>query len=92
MSMKQQPFSEGNGDRSPSRVEQVRRFGPGAVVAVIALLFIVQNQVSTKFEFLWFEFTTGLWLMLLISVLAGVVIGWFVARRRARRKRRKDDD
>lgn len=92
MSMKQEPLSDGNDNGSSSGVEQLRRFGPGAVVAAITLLFIVQNQVSTKFEFLWFEFTTGLWLMLLISVLAGAVIGWFVARRRARRKRRKDND
>lgn len=88
MSMKQEPLGGSNERTGMSRVDQVRRFGPGAVIAVIALLFIVQNQEATDFEFLWFDFRTGLWLMLLISVLAGVAIGWFMSARRARRKRR----
>lgn len=89
MSMKQESTG-GGAANGPSPLDSIRRFGPGAVISVIALLFIVQNQEAADFEFLWFDFTTGLWLMLAISVLAGVAIGLFAARRRSRRKKRAE--
>lgn len=91
MSMRQEPRGE-SGQNGPSRSDQIRRFGPGAVIALVTLLFIVQNQEPVDFEFLWFSFNTGLWLMLLVSVLAGVAIGLLLARRRARRKMRETRD
>lgn len=89
MSMQQEPgIGDSSGKPSPSRLDTVRRFGPGAVLAVIALLFILQNQDPTDFEFLWLSFRTGLWVMLLASLLVGVLIGWLMAVRRARRRAR----
>ena len=64
----------------------------GHAVGLVTLLFIIQNQEPVDFEFLWFSFNTGLWLMLLVSVLAGVAIGLLLARRRARRKKRETRD
>lgn len=90
MSMMQEPLGDAGG-RGSSPVQNIRRFGPGAVITVATLLFIVQNQESADFDFLWFSFNTGLWLMLLVSVVAGVAIGWFTTRRRWRRKLRRND-
>lgn len=90
MSMMQEPSGDAGG-RGSSPVQNIRRFGPGAVIAVATLLFVAQNQEATDFNFLWFTFNTGLWLMLLVSVLAGFAIGWFTTRRRWRRKVRRAD-
>jgi uncharacterized integral membrane protein len=90
MNMTNEPL-EGDEFKGSSAAPNLRRFGPGAVLAVLTLLFIAQNQEATDFEFLWFDFRTGLWLILLVSVVAGFAIGWFVARRRARRRRRHAD-
>lgn len=70
-------------------IDNARRFGLPAVVAVIALLFVFQNTQDITFEFLWFDFTTPLWTMLIAFGAAGAVIFWGVQRRRARRARRR---
>ena len=76
--------NESGGTRSTT--EQVRKFGLPAVLAVFALLFVFQNTADTQFSFLWFEFTTPLWTMLLLSMALGGVILWGAARRRRRRQ------
>jgi uncharacterized integral membrane protein len=75
----------------PSTTDQVRRFGPPAVIALVALLFIVQNTESVSFNFLWFEFRWPLWIMLLVFMAVGVVVFWGAARRRRRAKERSKD-
>ena len=50
----------------PTTIDQVRRFGPPALIALVALLFVVQNTDSVPFSFLWFEFVWPLWIMLLV--------------------------
>jgi hypothetical protein len=35
-----------------STADQVRRFGPAAVIGLAAILFVFQNTNSVKFEFL----------------------------------------
>ncbi len=70
----------------PTAYEQVRRFGPPAVIAVVALLFIVQNTNSVRFNFLWFEFAWPLWIMLIVFMAVGIVVFYGAARRRRARK------
>jgi hypothetical protein len=72
--------------RTRPTTEQVRKFGPPGVLAVIALLFVFQNTEDANFTFLWFNFTAPLWLMLLLSMVVGAVIFWGAAQRRRRRK------
>jgi len=55
----------------PSTADQIRRIGPPALVALAALLFILQNTESARFEFLWFDFEWPLWIMLLVFMGAG---------------------
>lgn len=73
----------------PTITDQVRRFGPPALIAVIALLFVVQNTDSVPFSFLWFEFRWPLWIMLLVFMAIGAVVSYGVERRRRWRKARK---
>lgn len=92
MSMSFEP-TEGQGPGAETSTWQtIRRFGPGTVVAVVALLFILQNQDQADFEFLWLSFRTGLWVMLLASLLAGIVIGWGMTARRHRRQAKARQD
>jgi uncharacterized integral membrane protein len=69
-----------------SATERVRKFGPPAFLAVVALLFVFQNTNETQFSFLWFDFDAPLWIILLISMIVGAVIFWGAARRRAKRR------
>lgn len=73
----------------PTTTDQVRRFGPPALIALMALLFVVQNTDSVPFNFLWFEFNWPLWIMLLVFMAIGAVVFYGVARRRRWRKARK---
>lgn len=75
----------------PPTTDQVRRIGPPALIALAALLFILQNTESTRFEFLWFDFDWPLWTMLLAFMAAGAIVAYGVARRiRSRRERTRD--
>lgn len=79
-------------EEGPSGLEYVRRFGPATVVAVAALLFVVQNTDEVTFNFLWFEFRWPLWIILVAAMLAGAIVFWALAARRRRRKRRREED
>ena len=69
----------------PSNTDQIRRFGPPALIAVAALLFILQNTRSVTFNILWFEFRWPLWIMLVAFMLLGAVVFWGADRRRRAR-------
>lgn len=72
----------------PTTTDQVRRFGPIALITLVGILFVFQNTESIGFNFLWFEFRTPLWIMLLASMAIGAVVSYGVARRRRWRKER----
>jgi uncharacterized integral membrane protein len=71
----------------PSTSDYIRRFGPAAIITVVALLFIVQNTESVRFNLLWFDFRWPLWAMLLVFMAIGALMAWGIGRRRARRSR-----
>lgn len=61
------------------------------VIAVLLLVFVFQNTAKVSFGFLFFDFTWPMWLMLLITLLIGFVVGFLTSamlRRRRRRERR----
>ncbi|GJF28916.1 hypothetical protein KNE206_16160 [Kitasatospora sp. NE20-6] len=63
---------------------RIRTIGVG-VLAVLAVWFIAANTGSVEVR-LWIPTVTlPLWLVLTVTLLVGMVIGFFVARRRARR-------
>lgn len=71
----------------PSTTDHLRRFGPPAVIVTLALLFVVQNTESVRFNLLWFDFRWPLWAMLLVFMAIGALAAWGFGRRRARRSR-----
>ena len=80
---------------SPDGGNDGARLGGGAIasiVGVVALVvFMLQNRDQTNLNFLMFEVTWPLWLVILVSALLGALI-WFglgVMRRRSRRKERR---
>ncbi len=60
------------------------------VLAVLVLIFIIQNTKSVRVDLLFWNVQTGLWLMLLVVFLVGLGLGWLLARLRA--GRRGDDN
>jgi uncharacterized integral membrane protein len=66
----------------------------GAIVAVAAAVFVIQNNQSTQFDWLWFDFELPLWTALVGAMAVGVVlvvIGFVVHERRQRRIGRRQD-
>src|SRR5690606_22487194 len=60
----------------------------GALLAVAAAVFVVQNAQSTEFDWLWLDFELPLWTALLGAMAAGVVLvilAFLVHERRQRR-------
>lgn len=74
-----------------STFEKVRRYGPPALLVVAALLFVVQNTRDTRFNYLWFEFNSPLWIMLVVFAGVGALVFWFLARRRRKLKAKAGD-
>lgn len=72
----------------PTAIDHLRRFGFPALIAVVALLFIVQNTRTASFAFLWFDFRWPLWIMLLVFMSLGAGIAYAISRRRRFRKAR----
>jgi uncharacterized integral membrane protein len=68
-----------------------RRISAGAIVAIVlailGIIFIVQNTASSSIHFLFWTFSTPMWIWLAIVLLVGVVIGslfpWFRPKKKA---------
>jgi len=75
------------------QVRRPRRRGYGrlivvAVIAVVILVFILQNGAGVRLNFLWFDFTWPSWLVIILSLVLGVVVGLLIGAY-ARRPRRR---
>lgn len=86
MSMQEPTPPSFQGEARPSGVDHVRRFGPPALIIAAALVFVFQNTDDTTFDFLWFNFSAPLWVMLVVFMLVGAIAFWGLARRRRSRK------
>jgi len=74
-----------------------RRLGGGAIASLAGIgvlgIFMLQNTQDATVEFLGWEFTWPVWLLVLVSATIGAFI-WFglgVLRRHRRRKERRQD-
>ena len=74
-----------------------RAIGGGAIATLgglgILAVFMIQNTSDVTVEFLFWDFTWPLWLVVLASAVLGafVWLGLGVLRRHRRRKERRDD-
>jgi uncharacterized integral membrane protein len=70
-----------------------RREGPGGiaillvVVAVLLLVFVLQNTNEADVNFLFWDAAVPLWVVIGIAAALGFVGGWLVAWMRGRRRR-----
>jgi uncharacterized integral membrane protein len=73
------------------------KLGGGAIAAIsgaaLLVIFMVQNTQDVTVEFLFWDFTWPLWLVVLMSATFGALIwlGLGVIRRHRRRAERRDD-
>ena len=49
------------------------------VVAVLTLVFILQNTEKRSIQFLFFDWTVGTWVALLVTFVLGMLAGWFLS-------------
>lgn len=59
------------------------------VVAVLAIVFIAQNTNDAHVKFLFFDGTLSLWVVIVLTLLAGTLLDrlvmWIMRRRKAKR-------
>jgi uncharacterized integral membrane protein len=79
------------------QTQQARRLGAGAIASLIGLavlvIFVIQNRMRIKIDFLFWSFIWPLWLYTIVIALFGALV-WFglgVIRRHRRRKERRED-
>lgn len=70
---------------APSRSNQTRLV-VSLIVAVLIVIFAIQNRHKVSVEFLFLDITTRMIWVIIASAIAGAFAGWLV--RRARRQRR----
>jgi uncharacterized integral membrane protein len=77
--------------------ESRRRFGAGAIASLVGIaalvIFMVQNTEDVTLEFLFWDFTWPLWLVVLLSATIGALVwlGLGILRRHRRRRDRRDE-
>ncbi|MDQ1246760.1 MAG: LapA family protein [Actinomycetota bacterium] len=54
----------------------------GIIIGVIALIFVFSNTGEVTLKFLWLDVSAPGWLMLLILLLAGFLVGFMIGRKR----------
>ena len=86
----------GDGSTTPGGEQEGLRLGAGAIgslAGVAALvIFMIQNTDDVTVQFLVWDFTWPVWLLVLVAALIGAVV-WFgvgVLRRHRRRVERRD--
>jgi uncharacterized integral membrane protein len=52
------------------------------ILTVVAIVFVVQNRQHISIDFFWANVTSPMWLVLLITAVVGVAIGFLISRRR----------
>jgi len=78
---------QGNRTLLTASVLQIVRFGFVAIVlAVIAIIVVVQNREDVTLTLLVIEVTMPLWVASLVLLLIGTLVGWLLSSRRRRAK------
>jgi uncharacterized integral membrane protein len=79
-------------DEQPQREFDYRRLTVvilAGIIVLVFVVFVVQNGTESTIEFLGFDITLALWLLVLIAMVAGAFLwgglSWVRRRRKARR-------
>ena len=82
--------------REPDQSPAESRSGPSptvialGIVAIVAVIFIVQNNEKRNIEFLFFDANTPVWVALVVAIAIGILLDRLIVR--WWRKRRTRDD
>ncbi|HET8620150.1 MAG TPA: hypothetical protein VFM27_14395 [Acidimicrobiales bacterium] len=71
---------------------RVGRLVAVAVIVVITVLFIAQNNEKVETTFVFVDVETRLWVSLLVAVALGVLLGQLAEALWSRRRRRRERD
>jgi uncharacterized integral membrane protein len=90
-------YKQDGGGAEPLEKKQGVAISGGVIgfglIAAAVLVFIFQNTQDVDVEFLWFDFSWPLWLIIVVTIVLSC-IGWVLAgilRRHRRRKDRRED-
>jgi uncharacterized integral membrane protein len=84
-------------DEQPDGEPSGRQLGGGAIASLtgagLLLVFMLQNTEDVTLNFLIWDFTWPLWLLIIVSAVFGALVwlGLGVLRRHRRRKERRDN-
>ena len=65
------------------------RFYAAIVIVIVALIFILQNSQDVQVDVIFATTTAPLFFVLLLTFVAGAIVGWLLPRVRGRRKDEK---
>ena len=92
-----QPTGEDSSRPEAEQQQQGMRLSGGAIASLsgvaVLVIFMSQNTEDVTVQFLGWEFTWPVWLLILVSALIGALV-WFglgVLRRHRRRSDRRDE-
>jgi uncharacterized integral membrane protein len=89
MSSTQQPQPQAvKGRGGPPQSQGVGRLIAVGVIAVLLIIFIVSNRVPWKISFWFLHFTWPAWVVLIVVLVVGFLIGSVLAALLRRRKKR----
>jgi uncharacterized integral membrane protein len=54
----------------------------GIVIGVVALIFVFSNTGEVTLKFLWLDVSAPGWVMLLVLLLAGFLVGFMIGRKK----------
>ncbi len=60
----------------------------GAIIAILALIFVFQNSQTRSVDFLFWKMSMPTWIWLLVVFVAGIAVGLLLPRMRARSKKK----
>lgn len=83
----QSPAPRPGGTPAPKKPVPWRLY-VGIVVAVLALVIILQNTKPATFKVLWTSVVTPTWVMLAITLALGIIVGWLLHYRRTTNKKK----
>jgi putative membrane protein len=66
--------------------ERTWRFYVAILIAIVALVFILQNSQDVQVDLIFSTTTAPLFFILLLTFVAGAVAGWLLPKVRGRRK------
>ena len=83
---------DGRGDWSEKREGPSTKVIVAIVIAIVLVLFILQNGHRTQLSFLFLDGEYPLWILIVVGAVLGFAVGWLLSAARGRRRSRRDGE